>query len=78
MPRPPVTTEIDPIALVVLREKDGHTKTSLAAKAEMSLGYLADLESGRRKGNPAVIKRLAAALNVPVSMLEKRREPVAV
>lgn len=74
MPRPPAAVEIDPVALLVLREKDGHTKTSLAKAAGMTIGYLADLESGRRKGNPVVIAKLAKALNVPKSMLEKRRE----
>lgn len=65
--------EIDPVALVVLREKDRASKTQLAKKAGISLGYLADLESGRRKGNPEVIGKLADALNVPTSMLERRR-----
>lgn len=73
MPRPPEAVRIDPTALLVLREKDGSSKTRLAAAAGISLGYLADLESGRRKGNPQVITRLAAALNVPRSMLERRR-----
>lgn len=76
MPRPPAAVEIDATALAVLREKDGHSKTSLATAAGLSLGYLADLESGRRKGNPDVIARLASALNVPKSMLERRREQV--
>lgn len=73
MPRLPVAVEIDPVALAVLREKDGHTKTSLAKVAGISLGYLADLESGRRKGNPVVIGALAKALNVPRSMIEVAR-----
>jgi len=73
MPRAPHLVEIDPVALVVLREKDRATKTQLAQRAGISLGYLADLESGRRKGNPDVIGKLADALNVPISMLEKRR-----
>jgi transcriptional regulator with XRE-family HTH domain len=76
MPRPPSAVEIDATALTVLREKDGRSKTSLAAAAGMSLGYLADLESGRRKGNPGVIASLASALNVPKSMLERRRDQV--
>jgi len=72
--------------LRVLREKDGHTLTSLAAavppgpgEAEkgMSLGYLSDLENGRRQPNPAITKRLARALNVPVSVLEKDRREAA-
>lgn len=74
MPRPPSPVEIDPLALTVLREKDGHSKTSLAKAAGMTIGYLSDLESGRRKGNPEVITKLASALNVPRSLLERRRD----
>lgn len=59
--------------LRVLREKDGHSLTSLAAAANMSLGYLSDLENGRREPNARVTKKLAMALNVPVSVLEKAR-----
>lgn len=67
-------------ALRVLREKDGHSLTSLAKAAcdsdgkPMSLGYLSDLENGKRTPSPAIIKRLARALNVPMSMLEPRRD----
>jgi transcriptional regulator with XRE-family HTH domain len=60
-------------ALRVLREKDGHTMTSLARTAGMSLGYLSDLENGRREPNPRVTLKLAQALNVPTSVLEKHR-----
>lgn len=64
--------------LRVIREKDGHTLTSLAKAADMSLGYLSDLENGRRWPNATMTKKLAVALNVPVSVLEKaRREDVA-
>jgi transcriptional regulator with XRE-family HTH domain len=48
------------------------SKTDLAKAAGISLGYLADLESGRRKGNPAVIGKLADALGCPMSILEDR------
>lgn len=66
------------VELQTLRHKDGHTLTSLAVAAGMALGYLSDLEAGKREPNPRVIKRLATALNVPVSMLEKvRRAEVA-
>lgn len=66
--------------LRVLREKDGHSLSSLAAVTvnadgkPMSLGYLSDLENGKRRPSAAVIKRLARALNVPMSMLEPRRD----
>lgn len=41
---------------------------------EISPQYLSDIEAGRRtlKRNPGLIKRLASALNVPTSMLERR------
>lgn len=39
----------------------------------MSPGHLSDLERGRREPTPAVLKKLAVALNVPVSVLEKHR-----
>ena len=74
MPRAPQPVELDREALLVLREKDGSSKTHLAQTAGISLGYLADLESGRRKGNPGVIAALARALNVPMSMLERQRQ----
>ncbi|MBZ2197240.1 helix-turn-helix domain-containing protein [Occultella gossypii] len=60
--------------LRVIREKDGHSLTSLAKVAGMSLGYLSDLENGRRWPNATMTKKLAVALNVPVSVLEKPRE----
>lgn len=59
--------------LRVIREKDGHSLTSLAKVAGMSLGYLSDLENGRRWPNATMTKKLAVALNVPVSVLEKPR-----
>ena len=66
---------IDPLALRVLREKDGQSKKALADAAGMTLSYYCDIESGRRtlKATPERILQLARALNVPVSMLEKKR-----
>ncbi len=62
------------LELRVIREKDGHSLTSLAkAAGGMSLGYLSDLENGKREPSATVTKRLALALNVPVSVLEKAR-----
>lgn len=61
------------LELRVLREKDGHSLSSLARAADMSLGYLSDLENGKRTPSAAITKRLARALNVPVSVLEKPR-----
>jgi len=68
--KPPRQTWME---LRVLREKDGHSLTSLAAAADMSLSYLSDLENGRREPNARMTKKLAQALNVPISVLEKAR-----
>lgn len=74
-PRPVVWWE-----LRTIREKDGHSLTSLAKivpagpgqkKQGMSLGYLCDLENGRREPSPEIVRRLATALKVPVSVLMK-------
>lgn len=70
MPTTPRQTWME---LRVLREKDGHSLTSLAAAAGISLSYLSDLENGRREPNARMLKKLAVALNVPVSVLEKQR-----
>jgi transcriptional regulator with XRE-family HTH domain len=59
------------LELQVLRERDGHTLTSLAKKAGISLGYISDLEKGRRNPTPHVTKALALALNVPYSVIQK-------
>lgn len=57
--------------LTITRELAGHTKTSLAKLAGISLGYVNDMEKGRREPNPAVTLKLARALNVPMSFIEK-------
>lgn len=65
------------LELRVIREKDGHTLNSLAKAVPMSLGYLCDLENGRRRPTPAMTKRLAMALSVPVSVLHRPTEEAA-
>ena len=67
-------------SLRVIREKDGHSLASLARATinpdtgkAMSLGYLSDLENGKREPSARITKLLAQTLNVPVSVIEKRR-----
>lgn len=60
--------------LRVLREKDGQTLKQLSSASGIALGHLSDLENGKRRPTPAVIHKLATALNVPLSMLEPRRD----
>ncbi|MFT4126255.1 MAG: helix-turn-helix transcriptional regulator [Gordonia sp. (in: high G+C Gram-positive bacteria)] len=59
--------------LRVIRTKDGHSLASLARSAGISLGYLSDLEGGHRWPNAVQVKKLAVALNCPVSVLERHR-----
>jgi DNA-binding XRE family transcriptional regulator len=48
--------------LAFWRKKRGLSQGALAKDAGISQSYLAGLEAGDRKGNPALIKRLAHAL----------------
>lgn len=56
-------------ALTYLRERSGFSKSSLAREVGISVGTLADLESGRRNASPEMIRRLAVALKVPIPAL---------
>ncbi|WP_064442310.1 helix-turn-helix domain-containing protein [Hoyosella altamirensis] len=61
--------------LTAVRDLAGFRKTDLAKEARISLGHLSDLESGRREPTAPITRRLATALNVPVSVIQKRRYP---
>ncbi|ANA99472.1 helix-turn-helix domain-containing protein [Mycobacteroides chelonae] len=60
-------------ALRVARSKDGQSLTALADVAAMSVSYLSDLERGRQLPSVEAVRKLASALNVPVSVLERER-----
>lgn len=53
----------------VVREAYGITLTSLAARAQLSKGYLSDVETGACQPSPGVIQRLATELGVPVDAI---------
>lgn len=59
--------------LRVIRTKDGHSLASLSKASGVSLGYLSDLEGGHRWPNATQVKKIALALNCPVSVLERHR-----
>lgn len=60
-------------ALRALRERSGLSGIELATAAGISPQYLYDIEGGRRNlaRNPALIKRLADELDVPVLALTR-------
>lgn len=53
----------------VWREYRGLTARDLAAKAEISGGYLSQIEAGARDGSFDTIKKIAAALGISVDDL---------
>jgi hypothetical protein len=56
-------------ALRVLREWRGRTQLYLSHKTNLGQGYISDLESGRRKGTTAALKKIADALRVPLDLI---------
>jgi len=59
--------------LRVIRTKDGQSLAELSRKSGVSLGYLSDLEGGHRWPNATQLKKIATALNVPISVIERHR-----
>ena len=56
-------------ALRVLREWRDMTQLYLSFKTGIGQGDISDLESGRRKGTTASLKKIADAMNVPLDLL---------
>lgn len=56
-------------AVLAWREHRDFTQDQLAAQAGISKPYLSQIETGKRKGTAATLKRLAAALQVPMDVL---------
>ncbi|MEX0852169.1 MAG: helix-turn-helix transcriptional regulator [Bauldia sp.] len=53
----------------VWRDVRGMTQGELAAKAGIKPNYLSMIEGGERRGSPATLKRIAAALDVDMEEL---------
>jgi hypothetical protein len=53
----------------VVREWRDVTQLYLSAKTGLSQGYLSDVETGRRKGTAAALRRIADVLKVPLDLL---------
>jgi len=56
--------------LTAVRKWRAMSQEALAAKVGIKQGYLSDLETGRRKGLPATIERLAKALDVATNWID--------
>ena len=53
----------------VLREWRDMTQMDLSSKVGISQSHISDIESGRRTGTPATLRRIADALKVPLDLL---------
>jgi transcriptional regulator with XRE-family HTH domain len=63
-----------PAAVRTLRLERGLTRKALATAADISVPYIAKIESGERRPQPPVLKRLAEALGVrPAGLIEAAR-----
>jgi transcriptional regulator with XRE-family HTH domain len=47
----------------------GKTQLYISHKTNIGQGYISDLESGRRKGTTAALKKIADALKVPLDLI---------
>ena len=56
-------------ALRVLREWRGKTQLYISHKTNIGQGYISDLESGRRRGTTAALKKIADVLKVPLELV---------
>ncbi|WP_307795349.1 helix-turn-helix domain-containing protein [Actinacidiphila acididurans] len=64
----------EPQAVTYAREKAGLTKRALARIVGISEQLMNEIESGWRSATPAVLPRIAEALNCPVVFLERKRD----
>jgi DNA-binding XRE family transcriptional regulator len=58
-------------ALKIWRKKRGFTQRALAASAGVQPGYLSEIEAGKKPGSADALRRLSAALRVPMEDLIK-------
>ena len=56
-------------ALRAFRKWRGKTQLYISQKTNIGQGYISDLESGRRKGTAAALKKIADVLNVPLDLI---------
>ena len=71
-PKEPLDHE--PEAVRYAREQAGLTRTEVAKRCGVSLSLISEIESGTRNATPAMLIKLAKALNCPRVVLERKRE----
>lgn len=66
--------EINPHALKAIRERSGYSQAQLSRITGISQGHISQLEKGEKNPRPAMVRRLADALAVPMGALLNRSE----
>jgi transcriptional regulator with XRE-family HTH domain len=59
----------NPATLTALRELAGFSQAELARRSGLSQSHISELERGDKKPRPGTVKKLAAALAVPIPAL---------
>lgn len=67
--------EVNPESLRALRSRSGWTVTKFAAALGIKHSHISNIEAGRRKASPELIRRMAEVLDVPVMALISNRTP---
>jgi transcriptional regulator with XRE-family HTH domain len=70
----PQTLDHEPEAVTWARKKAGLTKRALARQIGISEQLMGEIESGWRNATPTNLTKIAAALNCPVVVLERKRQ----
>lgn len=69
IPAPSYKIRLNGCALQVIRESLGIRKSDLAARSDISAGYLTRLEQGARQPSPDNLRKIASGLRVPVEAI---------
>jgi transcriptional regulator with XRE-family HTH domain len=75
LPKEPLDHE--PAAVAYAREQAGLTKTQLAQMCGVVVSLISEIESGTRNATPAMLNKLAQALNCPRVVLERKRNSMS-
>ena len=59
----------NPVAIRTIRELAGFSQAELARRTGISQGHISQIESGHKRPLPATLKKIAAAIGVPLGSL---------
>lgn len=66
---------VNPASLRALRQAMGWSVSKFAMANETVPGHISNIEAGRRNASPALIRRMARTLGVPVAAIVSSYEP---